>query len=161
MRARRDVVIRQGLVAGLLGYGGVVAIFALLNLSQGLDAFHTPRILGSALLAGALDPVEPLAAIFAYNGLHLLASLAMGLIGAILADRAEEDHALAMGLVFAVLAMGGWIPLVFGAVTVEMLGALRWVEVLLGTGTGALFLVGTLAWAHRALLADLFREAEA
>lgn len=159
--ARRDVLIRQGMAAGLLGYAGVVAVFALLNVAQGLDAFHTPRVLGGALLGGGLDPAEPMAAILAYNGLHLLVSLAVGLVGAFLAEKAEGDHALAMGLVFCVLAMGGWVPIMFGAVTVELLGALQWAEVLLGTGTGALALVGTLAWLHRSLLGDLFREARA
>lgn len=161
MSVRRDVLIRQGMAAGFLGYAGVVAVFALLNVAQGLDPLHTPRVLGTALLGGGLDPVEPMAAILAYNGLHLLVSLMVGLVGSFLADRAEEDHALGMGLVFAVLAMGGWVPIMFGAVTVELLGALRWAEVLVGTGAGALALLGTLAWLHRTLLGELFREIEA
>lgn len=161
MGTRRDVVLRQGVAAGLLGYLAVVVIFAVLDLGQGLGLFHTPRALGTALLGRSLDPVEPLAAILAYNGLHLVVSLVMGLAAAYLAERAESDHALGMGFVFAVLALGGWVPLVFGAVTVEVLGALSWIEVLLGTGAGALALLGTLAWLHRELMAELFRETAA
>lgn len=161
MNTRRDVVLRQGVTAGLLAYGAVAAVFVVLNLAQGLDPLHTPRVLGSALLGGGLDPVEPLAAVLAYNGLHVGVSLALGVVGALLAEKAEADHALGMGLVFAVLALGGWVPLVFGAVTVEVLGALRWGEVLLGTGAGGMALVGTLAWLHRGLLADLFGETAA
>lgn len=161
MPAHRAPFLREGLVAGLLGYVAVAAVFVVLNVSQGLSPVHTPQLLGEALLGGRMDPVEPWAAILAFNGLHLLVTLVLGVAMAFLAFRAELDHALGMGLLFFVVAVGGWVPIFFGAVTVEFLHALRWPEVLLGSVTGAIATLGYLGWSHRELLNQLFREAEA
>jgi hypothetical protein len=108
-----------------------------------------------------MDPVGPWAAVLSFNALHLLVSLALGVGAAGLAYRAELDHGLAMGLVFFVLAMGGFVPIFFGAVTVEFLHALQWPEVVVGSLAGAVGTLGYLAWAHRDLVLALFREAEA
>jgi hypothetical protein len=161
MKPSTSTVIREGLVAGLLGYAAVAGVFALLNVVQGLSPLHTPNVLGEALLGGPMDPVEPMAAVLLFNGVHLLASLLLGLGAAALAARAELDHALAMGLVFFVLALGGFVPIFFGAVTVEFLHALQWSEVLMGSLAGAVGTLGYLAWAHRDLVLDLFDEAQA
>lgn len=161
MPSQRARVFREGLVAGLLGYVAVAAVFIILNVAQGLSPTHTPHVLGEALLGGWMDPIEPWTAVLAFNGVHLLATLALGLGAAFLAARAELDHALAMGLVFFVLALGGFVPVFFGAVTVELLHALEWSEVLVGSVAGAVGTLGYLAWAHRGLVVDLFDEAEA
>ena len=161
MPATKSNILREGLIAGLLGYGAVALVFVILNVSQGLGPAHTPGALGDTLLRGFMDPVEPWAAVLAFNGLHLLVSLLLGLGAAFLAYRAELDHGLAMGLVFAILALGGFVPIFVGAVTVEFLHALRWPEVVVGSLAGAVGTLGYLAWAHRGLVLDLFREAEA
>lgn len=153
--------LREGLIAGILGYAAVAVVFVVLNVSQGLSPVHTPEVLGETLLGGAMDPVGPWAAVLAFNGVHLLATLLLGVSMAFLAHRAEVDHALGMGLLFMVVAVGGWVPIFFGAVTVEVLHALRWPEVLLGSMTGALATLGYLGWNHRELVSALFREAEA
>ena len=161
MATQRAQVIREGMIAGLLGYIAVAAVFMVLNVAQGLSPVHTPHALGEALLAGRMDPIETWTAVIAFNGVHLLATLLLGLGAAFLAARAELDHGLAMGLVFSVLALGGFVPIFFGAVTVEFLHALQWSEVLMGSVAGAVGTLGYLAWAHRALVVDLFEEAEA
>lgn len=161
MTTSKSTILREGLVAGLLGYASVALLFIVLNVSQGLSPVHTPEVLGSTLLQGFMDPVGPWAAVLAFNGLHLGVTLALGVGAALLAYRAEMDHALAMGLVFFLLALGGFVPIFFGAVTVEFLHALRWPEVVAGSVVGAVGTLGYLAWAHRGLVVDLFREAEA
>lgn len=161
MTTTKSTILREGLVAGLLGYAAVALLFVVLNVSQGLSPVHTPRLLGDALLGGLMDPVEPFAAVLAFNGLHLVVTLALGVAAAALAYRAELDHGLAMGLVFFVLALGGFVPIFFGALTVEFLHALHWSEVVAGSLAGAVGTLGYLAWAHRDLMLDLFREAEA
>lgn len=160
MVTQRAQVIREGLVAGLLGYIAVAAVFVILNVAQGLSPVHTPHVLGEALLGGWMDPLEAWTAVIAFNGVHLLATLLLGIGAAFLAARAELDHGLAMGLVFFVLAIGGFVPIFFGAITVEFLHALQWSEVLIGSVAGAVGTLGYLAWAHRALVLDLFEEAE-
>ncbi|MEQ9570370.1 MAG: hypothetical protein RLN75_09290 [Longimicrobiales bacterium] len=161
MSSLRTPYFREGLVAGILGYVAVAAVFVVLNVSQGLSPAHTPHVLGEALLGGSMDPVEPWAAVIAFNGVHLLATLLLGLAMAYLAHRAELDHALGMGLLFLIVAVGGWVPIFFGAVTVEFLHALQWSEVLLGSVAGAVGTLGYLGWSHRELVHALFREVEA
>ncbi|MDT8341829.1 MAG: hypothetical protein RQ751_09980 [Longimicrobiales bacterium] len=161
MTEARRRMLREGLTAGLLGYATVVALFALLNLAAGEWVLRTPFVLGSALLGSALDQPGAFGPILAYNGLHLLVSLALGTAAAALAARAEVDHDLGSGLVFIVLVMGGWVPLTFGAVTVEYLHVLAWPEVVAGCALGGMATLGYLALAHRTLVRALFREAAA
>lgn len=159
MTSQRSRLLKEGVVAGLLGYIAVVALFAFLNALQGLPLFYTPTVLGTALLGGALDPTGPYAPVLAYNGLHLVATLALGVAASFLAARAEADHDLGAGLVFFVLALGGWVPIFFGAIAVEYLEALSWLDVVVGSAVGAAATLGYVAWAHRGLVADLLAEA--
>ena len=157
-------VILDGFVAGLLGYAAVVLLFAFLNVASLQGVFHTPELLGRALLGGVTDggsgPGSALAPVLAFNGLHLLISLALGLGVSALAERAEDDHALGFGLVFGIIAVGGFVPIFVGAITVELFGAITWRDVLAGSFAGALGTLGYVAWVHRDLVRALFSEAK-
>jgi hypothetical protein len=161
MSEDRSRVIREGFVAGLLGYAAVAALFAILNLAAGESPFHTASLLGSALLGSSLDQAGEFGPILAYNGLHLVASLVLAVAASFLVNRAEEDHELGSGVVFGLLALGGWVPIFFGAITVEYLQALRWAEVVAGSVVGAGAIVAYLARVHWSLVQDLFAEAQA
>jgi hypothetical protein len=160
MNEQKARLIREGFFAGIVGYGAVVALFAIANVMSGENVLHTPLVLGTALLGGAVDQTGPFAPILAFNGLHLLVSLALGFGASILAARAEQDHDLGSGLVFFVLALGGWVPIFFGAMTVEYLHALAWWEVLAGSAVGGVATLGYIALAHRTLVEALFAEAK-
>jgi hypothetical protein len=163
MRRTTKQVILDGFVAGLLGYAAVVLLFASLNVASLQSVFHTPELLGRALLGGLTDGTGPgsvLAPVLAFNGLHLVVSLVLGLVFSTLADMAEEDHGLGFGLIFAVIATGGFVPMFFGAVTVELLQAITWADVLAGSLVGAVATLGYLAWVHRELVRTLFAEAK-
>jgi hypothetical protein len=161
MTEERRRLIREGLTAGLLGYGAVVALFIVLNLMAGEPLFQTPFNLGSALLGSLLDQPGVYGPILAYNGFHLIVSMALGMVASFLAQRAEADHDLGSGLVFSVLALGGWVPIFFGAVTVEYLHVLTWLQVVAGSAVGGAVTLGYLAASHRPLVQALFREASA
>lgn len=154
-------LLREGIMAGILGYASVVALFIVLNLMDGRPLFETPFLLGSALLGDRLDQPGIYGPILAYNGLHLVVSLALGTVASFMAQRAETDHELGSGLVFFVLAMGGWVPIFFGAITVEYLQVLSWMEVVAGSAVGGGATLGYLAWSHRPLVEALFDEASA
>lgn len=78
-------VLRQGAVAGLMGYAVVAFVFALTNVVEGRSPFYTAAVLGATLIYGVSDPttvtVMP-AYVFAFNGLHLVTFLGFGVIGA-------------------------------------------------------------------------------
>ena len=161
MTEERRRLIQEGFVAGLLGYGAVVVLFGILNLAAGESPFHTASLLGSALLGSSLDQAGELGPVLAYNGLHLVVSVLLGTAAAFLAARAEVDHDLGSGVIFGLLALGGWIPIFFGAITVEYLHALSWVEVVSGSVVGAGAILAYIGRAHWSLVQALFEEARA
>ena len=162
MSTTKRTVFQEGLIAGVLGYASVAIVFAVLNVSQGLAPTFTPDVMGRALLGGGgLEPVSPWAAVLAFNALHLSLSIGIGFVAAFLASRAELDHDLAMGLVFFVMALGGFVPILSGTVMVEFLHALRWSEAVIGSLAGAVSALGYLGWVHRDLVLALFNEADA
>ena len=81
----RATVLWHGLVAGLVGYAAVALAFVVADLARGRGLFHTAALLGAALFEGLEDParlVVRVELVVAYNGVHLLVFLALGLLAA-------------------------------------------------------------------------------
>lgn len=80
----------EGLVAGLIGYAAVALFVGAYDLVTGRSFFHTVATLGRGLVADSGPPgtIDP-SAVFAFNGLHLLAFLAIGVVIAKLAYAIE------------------------------------------------------------------------
>ena len=93
MKSTRSEIFQQGLVAGMLGYAAVVVFFALVNALGGHSIFYTAALLGSALFYGARDLSQVAVApgpVLSYNGVHLLAFVALGVIAAWLTELSER-----------------------------------------------------------------------
>jgi hypothetical protein len=108
-------VLREGVVAGVLGAAVVALWFFAIDAIQG-EPLRTPRLLGSALLR----TTDPGAGIVAYTALHGLAFIAFGIIGALLIAGAERQPLLVFALVIlftafeifffgALVIMASWI----------------------------------------------------
>ena len=108
-------VLREGIVAGLLGAAVVMVWFLVLDAVAG-EPLRTPRVLAQALL-GQTDPVG---AVLAYSMVHVAAFLVFGLVGAILVEGAERDPMFFFLLVVLYL---GFEVLLFAVVLVMA----RWV----------------------------------
>lgn len=91
------VTVRQGIVAGLIGFATVAVALAIVNVATGHSPFFTAALLGAALFYGITDPglvsVTP-AYVFAYNGLHLAVFLVFGVLAAALAALADRGWQL-------------------------------------------------------------------
>ncbi|GMV10585.1 MAG TPA: hypothetical protein PKC83_02415 [Gemmatimonadaceae bacterium] len=90
-------VLRQGVVAGLLGYAVVAVVFAIANVVGGRSPFQTAAVLGATLFYGATDPAAVTVSapyVFAFNGLHLVTFLGFGIIGAALVSLANKGEQL-------------------------------------------------------------------
>jgi hypothetical protein len=98
-------VLAEGLIAGGIGYATVVVLFLGLNVLLGQPAFHTPALLGGALFYGGSTTIEA-APVLAYNGVHLLVFLAVGLVGALLVTASEAKPEAYYVAFFALLAIG-------------------------------------------------------
>lgn len=93
MNPKASRILTQGLIAGWIGYLAVAILMLAADLLRGYPAFHTPALLGNLLFYGLEQPsssrIWP-GAIFAYNGLHLVLFLGLGVLMAWLADLSEH-----------------------------------------------------------------------
>ncbi len=103
-------VLREGIVAGVIGAVVVAAWFFAIDAIQG-EPLRTPRLLGTALLRAT----DPTVGMTAYTALHGLAFIAFGIVGAFLIAGAERQPMLVFALVilFASFEIG-----FFGAVVI-------------------------------------------
>ena len=100
-------VLREGIVAGLLGAAVVALWFLAIDWIQG-EPLRTPKLLGTGLLRQA----DPLAAILSYTAVHGIAFMLLGIIGAVLIAAAERQPLFVFALVifftaFEVFFIGG------------------------------------------------------
>jgi hypothetical protein len=97
---RTDVltdVVWEGLIAGLIGYATVAVLVGVIDVAQGRSFFFTAAMLGESLFYGLTDPAKVVVwpgAVFAYNGMHLLGFLFIGMCAAWLAYMAEKGPEL-------------------------------------------------------------------
>jgi hypothetical protein len=93
MKRERIDLFWQGMIAGLLGYAMIAVTLALWNVLMGRSAFYTAALLGQTLFYGLTDPkllsIWP-GPVLAYNGLHLIVFLGLGLFAAWLAEMSER-----------------------------------------------------------------------
>jgi len=145
MRTQTKLVLNGGLFAGLIGYGTVVVLFALINLVAGESPFYTPAVFGSALFYGVRDAaaVEVTAGpVLAYNMVHVLAFLALGTFASWLVAKAEQypiarfavlfvlifvaAHVYAALLLFSRSLLSGRAGLEIGFVSLAAAAAMGW-----------------------------------
>jgi hypothetical protein len=93
MKPRHAETVSHGMIAGVIGYLAVVLFFTIANLAMGRSPFYTAALLGEAVFYGLRDPAEVVVwpgAVLAYNGLHLIVFLFLGMIAAWLAYLSER-----------------------------------------------------------------------
>ena len=96
----------EGLVTGFVGYLVIVLFYGILNLLSGRMFFHTAAVLGQGLVAsnGPGYAAGSAGAVLAFNGLHVLAFLAIGLVAAWLVMQTERHPGFFVIALFAGLA---------------------------------------------------------
>ncbi len=145
MSSRRST-ISQGLIAGLIGYFVFVLFFAILNLSTGRSMLFTPNALGNALFRlGEAPGITSPEAVMAWNGVHLVASLTIGLIGSLLIVGVDRHPALWYVVMFLFIAGLLYSVAVGGVVAREIAGAVTWGQVV-AVNVLAAFFSGLYLW---------------
>lgn len=91
MKAERERVLTEGLIAGFIGYATVVVVFGLVNLATGHSFFFTAALLGNAVLGSGGSGADLAAPgpIIVYNGIHLITFVLIGLGAAWLISQTE------------------------------------------------------------------------
>ena len=158
----RHQLVREGLIAGLIGAVVVALWFAIVDMTT-REAFFTPAALGSAVFQGArgVGEVEISALTVAgYTILHVASFMAVGFIAAYLATHAERNGVVILG---AVLLFVTFETLFLGLSAIAaswLLAALNgWT--ILGANLVAAVAMGWYLWrAHPGLRAQLGSQVE-
>jgi hypothetical protein len=146
-------VLRDGIIAGVIGAAVVAVWFLLFDFARGKPLF-TPALLGAAVFYGANDPTGlEIAAgpIIGYTVIHGLAFIAFGIVAASLIVAAEREPAI---FVAFVILFAAFEALFFGAAGVlgqSMIGALVWWAILVGNLLASIAMLWYFFAGHRAL----------
>ena len=76
-----------------MGYATIVVLFGLLNVMLGRSFFFTPAMFGAIMFYGLEDPAALRIApgpVLAYNMVHVLGLVALGMLASWLVSKAEE-----------------------------------------------------------------------
>lgn len=129
--ARRAV--RDGLIVGLIAYAAVAIFYSAIDMLAARGPLFTVDLLGKAVFRGLRDPgvlqfpiPVDYGAVFSYNALHLLLSLAIGVIVTRILAYAERRPERAPLVLFVVVAGGVITVLVVGYLTQSMRPLLPW-----------------------------------
>jgi hypothetical protein len=136
---------REGLVVGLIAYASVAVFYSAFDFLAARGTFYSVDLLGKAVFRGLRDPgvlqypVRPdPTAIFWYNGLHLLISLAIGLIVTRLIEQAERRPAQARLILLTIVAGFVLTILGVGLLTSSMRPVLPWWSIVAANGLATL-----------------------
>jgi hypothetical protein len=128
---------RDGLVVGLIAYASVAVFYSAFDFLAARGTLYTVNLLGQAVFRGLRDPgvlqyPVPLdrTAIFLYNGLHLVLSLAIGLVVMRFVGQAERQPALARPMLL--LVVSGFVVTIIGvgALSTSIRSVLPWWSIL-------------------------------
>lgn len=158
MTAERSETIWQGMVSGIFGYATVAILVGTMDVMQGRSFFFTASLLGEHVFYGLNDPNQVVVwpgAVFAYNGLHLMTFLFIGMATAWLAYMSERGAELwyLAAVLFALLflhAFGGILIL-----TEDLRSAISIWTIIIPTIFAGLVMVAYLMWARPALRHEL------
>ena len=156
----RQDILGSGLVTGVIGYVAVAAMLAVVNIDVGRSPFYTAALLGSALFYHLTDPATltiTAGPIFAYNALHLLVFLGLGLIVSWLVSLAERFPAALYLILFPLLFVAAHMFLALIIFVQPVLGAAGPWQIGLGSAAGALAM-GWYTWRTHPLLQHALRD---
>jgi hypothetical protein len=146
-------VLREGIVAGLIGAAVVAVWFFVFDLVRGRP-FLTPGLLGAYVFYGVNTPIglsPSLGPILGYTVIHGLAFVAFGVMAATIMAMSEREPALFIGFVVLFACFEAFFFGVLGAFGQSIQGALVWWAVLVGNLLASVGMLWYLFRAHRAL----------
>ena len=152
-------IVREGLIAGLIGAGIVALWFFIIDAVAG-RLFFTPAALGSALFYGASHAAQvriDAITILGYTFLHVAAFLVAGMIAAALAVEAEAHPPLLLAFVLLFVTFETLFIGLIALIASWLLNAIAWWTIAVANILAAVA-VGIYLWrehpALRRLLSD-------
>lgn len=145
-------VLREGIVAGVIGAAVVALWFLVADLARG-RALQTPAFLGAALFLGTGDPgVQATAGhLLGYTAVHGLAFVAFGMVAAAVIAASEREPPLVIAVVILFAAFETFFLAVVGVLGRAARDLLPWWEILTANFLAAAAMLGYFLARHRAL----------
>lgn len=146
-------ILREGIVAGLLGAATVALWFLVFDTARGRPLL-TPALLGSAVFSGLTDPAAvpmTIGPILGYTVLHGLAFIAFGVVAASLIAVSEREPALFIAVVILFACFETFFLGALGALGRSMVGAVVWWAIIIGNLLAAAVMLWYFFVGHRAL----------
>lgn len=145
VRAASGRATREGVVVGLFGYASVALFYSTFDFLAARGTFYTVDLLGKAVFRGLRDPgilglpirYDPVA-IFWYNGLHFVISLAIGFVVARLVAQAERRPALALPVLVTIVAGFVATVLAVGLLSTPIRPVLPWWSIVVANASATL-----------------------
>jgi hypothetical protein len=142
-------VVREGVVAGLIGAMIVAGWFLIFDLMRG-QPFFTPAALGSTLFLGASSisevSITPIP-VLGYSLLHFSAFILAGFLAAGIAAAAEDQPPLVLGAVLFFAVFEAFFMGALAMLAEFLLGTLAWWTVAVGNLLAAVSM-GLYLWMH-------------
>ncbi len=155
-RGQRSV-LREGIIAGVIGAVVVAVWFLLFDIARGRPLL-TPSLLGAAVFSGVSAPdgvPVALGPIVGYTILHVLAFIAFGVVAASVIAVSEREPALFIAFVILFAAFEMFFFAVVAALGQSMMGAIVWWAILVGNLLASVAMLAYFFRMHRALPASL------
>jgi hypothetical protein len=127
-------IVREGIVAGLIGAAAVAILILVFDIAGGVP-LQSPAILGSVIFKGIRDPsfvTVSAGTVVGYTIVHGLGFIAVGLIAAFLVETAEREPAMVMALLIFFAAFEVFFLALIAFWALPVLGVLAWWEILAG-----------------------------
>ncbi|HEX7090921.1 MAG TPA: hypothetical protein VF192_12345 [Longimicrobiales bacterium] len=157
----RHRIIREGVIAGLLGAGAVALWFFVIDAASGRLLF-TPAALGSALFYGAseiaavrIDAIT----VLGYTLLHVTAFLVAGMVAAAFATEAEEHPPLLLAFVLLFVTFETLFIGLLAIIAAWLLDALQWWTIAVGNIIAAIAM-GIYLWREHPALRRVMSDRE-
>jgi hypothetical protein len=132
--AREGRVVREGVVAGLIGAAAVAILILVFDIAGGAP-LQSPAILGSLIFKGVRDPTQVTVSaglVLGYTIVHGLGFIVVGVIAAALVAAAERERAMVLALLIFFAAFDVSFIALVASWALPVLGVLTWWEILAG-----------------------------
>ncbi len=150
-------VVREGVIAGLIGAAAVAVWFLLFDAIQGVP-LRTPAVLWATLVQRLPSPagVAPaMGPVLGYTAIHVAAFVLFGVVTAVLVAAAEREPPMLLVLLIFFAAFEVFFLALVTFLARPILGLLAWWAILIGNFLAAVSMLGYFVFWHRGLARTL------
>jgi len=157
MARRERSVLREGVIAGVIGATTVALWFLIYDAWRGKPLF-TPALLGATIFHGVSSPTSVEIAggpVIGYTIVHLLAFIGFGIVAACMLAASEREPAIFIAFVTLFAAFEVFFFVVLGTLSHSVLGVLGWWAIFVGNLLASIGMLWFLVRGHPELPATL------